>query len=157
MAAEFSFDGTAVHSVIKDIAHNMAKIKEFRKEYTGLLAAIVFRDVVKHFEEEKGPKGSWEPWSDVYRKRLEMIGRDGNKILQFNGRLRQTFKPTNFKTMADAIYWFNNAKTKGGYPYAWGHDEGDGKLPQREFMYLSGEAMEDIIDNTLKFAVSKGI
>jgi hypothetical protein len=54
--------------------------------------------------------------------------------------------------------WFNDARTKDGYPYAAGHDKGTaaGKK-QRDFMWLSDKAMDKISQQTLQFMIDEGI
>lgn len=148
MIAEF--DDKEVRSFLKQLDTRLAKIKDGKKEYYGLLSAIIYRDINRHFEEEEGPGGPWKQWSPEYRKHLESIGRAGNKILQFNGRMRQNFKPSNVRTVNAGIQWFNNAKTKSGFPYAGFHDE------SRPFMWLSDNAKDDIEKNTLAFLLDKG-
>lgn len=157
MSFEAVLDDKEVRSFISDISNRVSEAKEGRKQFVGLLSSIVFRDVTTHFEQEKGSQGTWKPWSAIYRKHLSSIGRAGNKILQFNGRLRQNFMPTDFKTSSAGITWFNNAVTKSGYPYAWGHNEGDGKLPKRDFMWLSDSALEDISAQTLQYMIQEGV
>ncbi len=151
MAAEVSFDDEKIQRFLAGINKNINSVKGNKRQYLGLLSAIVYKDVMEHFQNEEGPQGSWAPWSDAYKKRLEQIGRSGNKILQFNGRLRQNFLPTNYKSTEKGISWFNNAKTKSGFPYAAAHDEGEGNLKKREFMFLSDKAMDGIIEQTLGF------
>jgi len=157
MAAEFIFEDKQVKDFISAIAKNMSHVQGVKKEYVGLLSALVIKDVDDHFAKEEGPKGKWQPWSDIYRKHMNRTGNGGRGLLKFSGRLRQNFKPTDYKKSSEGVMWFNNAKTKSGYPYAAGHDEGDGKLPQREFMYLSDKALDDIAGQTLMFVLDKGI
>lgn len=115
------------------------------------MSAIVFRDIIQHFERQEGDGGPWKAWSPRYAKFMASIGRSNNKILQFSGRLRQSFQPTNVRTSAEGITWFNPAKTSKGFPYAAAHDEGGPTLPQRRFMWLSGGALSDIETQILKF------
>jgi hypothetical protein len=118
----------------------------------------VFQDINQHFERQEGSKGPWEKWSASYAKYMQSIGRGGNKILQYSGKLRQNFKPTDFKSVSNGILWFNDARTKDGYPYAAGHDKGTaaGKK-QRDFMWLSDKAMDKISQQTLQFMIDEGI
>lgn len=157
MAMEAFFDDKEVSKFLSEMDKRLKDIENGKKQYLGLLSSIVYRDVLEHFENERGPKGAWDPWSDVYREHMQRIGRAGNKILQFNGRLRQNFMPTNVRKSSQGINWFNNAKTQSGFPYAWGHDEGTGKLPQREFMWASEKALDNMAEQTLQFMIEKGI
>lgn len=121
------------------------------KQYAGLLSALVFQDITDHFKDEEGSGGPWESWSDVYEKHMEQIGRGNNNLLQFTGKLRQAFVPTNYRTVPEGILWFNPARTAKGFPYAYAHNEGGPKLPKRDFMWLSGNAMDKIGEITLAY------
>ena len=146
-----------VQDFIKNMDKRLKDIKGGKRKYTGLLSAIVFKDVQSHFTAEEGPKGPWAKWSPSYVEQLKKAGRAGNKKLQYTGKLRQNFKPTDVKSSARGILWFNDAVTKSGYPYAAGHNDGDGQLPQREFMWLSGSALDDINVQTLQFMIDEGV
>jgi hypothetical protein len=104
-----------------------------------------------HFKKEEGPDGKWKPWSDAYKQAMEKAGYGGNKILQFSGRLRQNFKPSSYRKDAKGILWFNDAQTKGAFPYAAFHDE------TREFMWASPKAIDQICEQTLAFMMEEGI
>ena len=114
------------------------------KELGGIISSNVFKDVIDHFETEEGSVGNWAAWSDAYQNHMEKIGRSGNKILQFSGKLRQNFTPKKYRSVPGGILFYNNAKTKSGFPYAWAHNEGEGDLPTRDFMWLSEIAMRDV-------------
>jgi phage gpG-like protein len=157
MAMEAVFEDKELRKFLQNMDERLAEVKDGKKQYMGLLSAIIFKDVIEHFEKEEGPNGKWKPWSAIYRKHMADIGKSGNKILQFDGRMRNTFKPTNSRASSDGISWFNNAKTKGGFPYAAAHDEGGGKLPQREFMWASDNALEKMAGQTLAFILEAGV
>lgn len=157
MGSEVEFQDEGLRKFLGQIDKNLASIKGGKKEYSGLMSALVFQDVLSHFEQEKGSDGKWQPWSSAYADAMAKAGYGGNKKLQFSGRLRQNFKPTSFRSVKDGVLWFNDAQTKGGFPYAFAHDAGGDKLPKREFMWLSDAAMEKIADQTLQFLIEKGI
>lgn len=120
------------------------------RQLAGIISANVFRDIMAHFDQEEGPGGeSWAGWSEIYSEHMAKTGRAGNKILQDRGRLRQSFTPTNYKTVTGGVVFYNAARTSEGFPYAAAHNEGGRKLPQREFMWLSEVAMEEIADAAL--------
>lgn len=48
--------------------------------------------------------------------KMKELGKGGNKILQDSGRLRNSFKPQNYRSVSEGILWFNNAQTKSGFP-----------------------------------------
>jgi phage gpG-like protein len=152
--AELSFESEQWQKVIKRLDKKWDDIKN-RKEFGGIIAASVYKDVMEHFDQEKGPDGKWISWSEAYAAHLQKIGRGGNKILQFSGNLRQRFTPQSWRSKAEGVLFFNNAKTKSGYAYARGHDEGQGKLPKRSFMWLSSKAIDSIIRQTLKWLEEK--
>lgn len=151
------FDDAEVREFLSDISAKTASIKGAKKEYAGLLSAIVYQDVIQHFEKEQGSGGPWAKWSESYRESMEKRGRAGNKILQDSGRLKNSFLPKNYRQTSGGILWFNPAKTKTGFPYAAAHDEGGPKLPQRDFMWLSNQAMDKIEIQTLQFLLEKGL
>lgn len=122
-----------------------------KRDYIETIAAFVFQDVIDHFDKEKGPSGGWQEWSKAYSKHMTKIGKSGNKILQDNGNLRQSFKPTNWRRQRNSILWFNDAKTKSGAPYAVIHDEGLGPQPKRNFMWLSKDAENAISEATAAY------
>jgi len=151
------FDDKQVRDFIKLVSKNIDEIKGRVPKYVGLLSALVFKDVMDHFQKEAGPEGSWKDWSDIYAAHMVKIGRGGNKLLQYYGRTRNSFMPTNYRKHSQGIMWFNNAQTSKGFPYAQAHNEGgrtSGRPPQREFMWLSDKAMDDISEQTLAFLVS---
>lgn len=151
MSFEFAFENKEAKTFLKQITKQVKGVSDRSKEYIGVLSPLVFADVIKHFQDQMGSKGKWAPWSDFYKQHMKEIGKSGNKILQDTGRLRGSFKPTNYRVQSDAILWYNNAKTKSGFPYAVAHNDGLKPMPQRDFMYLSDEAKEKIEEVTLAF------
>jgi phage gpG-like protein len=121
------------------------------------MSAIVHGDVMRHFEDQQGSEGPWEKWSKSYREQMDRKGKGGNKILQDTGKLKQNFKPNHYRSSSKGLYWYNNAVTKGGFPYAYAHDEGGDQLPKRDFMWLSDDALEEVGDQTLAFLLEEGI
>jgi hypothetical protein len=159
MAESFiaEFDDQEVKSFLRSVDKNLKNIKDGHRKYTGLLSAIVYQDIKDHFENEAGSNGPWKQWSKFHRERMQEIGKGGNKILQDSGRLRNNFKPTNVKKTKEGFLWFNDAKTKKGFPYAAAHDVGGPKLPKRDFMWLSEKAMGRIEIETLQFMLDEGV
>ncbi len=151
------FDDKEVREFLNQIDSRLKNIKGGKKEYTGLLSAIVYADIIKHFEDELGSGGPWKAWSTSYKEQMDKDGKGGNKILQDTGRLRQNFKPSKVRRVNQGFLWFNDAQTKNGFPYAAAHDQGGGKLPMRDFMWLSNEAMDKIEVQTLQFILEKGV
>jgi len=152
---EATFEDKEVADFLKSIATNLNKVKGGDNKFAGLLSAIVFRDVIGHFTQQEGSEGPWAPWSESYLEHMKKIGRQNNMILQFTGRLRDSFRPTNFKATSEGLLWFNRAKTSEDFPYAYAHDTGGGRLPKRDFMWLSDKAVEDISEQTLNFMLDE--
>lgn len=151
------FDDKEVRSFINELIGKTKTVKSFGREYIGLLSAIVYADVINHFQQEQGSEGPWAKWSQGYREQMKKKGRSGNKILQDTGRLRQNFSPSKNRKTSSGILWFNNAKSKDGRPYAAEHDQGFGRIPKRDFMWLSDGALEKITYQTLQFLIDKGV
>lgn len=153
---EVVFDDEKVNKFLQDLGLGISAVTNKQRQWLNLMSAIIFKDVQGHFKKEEGPEDAWKEWSNSYQKHMESIGRGNNLKLQFSGKLRNNFLPTNYKTQKDGVLWYNNAKTSNGYAYAWGHNEGDGKLPQREFMWASDEAIDAMSEQTLQFILEYG-
>lgn len=152
--AELKFKAKRALGMIGNLEKGIDGVADKNKQYLDLLASIAFRDIIRHFQSEEGPEEAWEPWSEIYEAHMIKIGKGGNKILQDTGNLRQQNQPANRRKVQDGVLFFNPAKTKGGFPYAFAHDNNEQprkKLPRRPFMWLSENALEDMAQNTLKF------
>lgn len=112
-------------------------------------ATVGFRDIIKHFQEEKGSEGKWKKRSASTQAAYKRLGKKNrtfnpsNKLLQLTGDLRKAFLPGNIENKGrDAILFFNPT------PYAAVHDKGSKKqgIPQRDFMYLSEKAQDKMLD-----------
>ena len=157
VAAEF--DSKELTAFLKQVQDNYRKLTKNDIDIWKAFSAIAFADVIKHFEQEAGPTGRWTKWSDLYEKHLNRIGRGGNKILQFSGRMRGSIQMTNEASRArNGILLFNPAQTSRGFPYAKAHNEGGPKLPKRQYFWLSDRAMDLIVLKTLDFMLEeKGV
>lgn len=158
--AEFNFDNKNWQRILKKIEKKWADVKN-RGAISGIIAAVVFREIQDHFAKKEGPKGPWDEWSKAYRKHLEKTGRSGRNILQTGSppRLRQAIMPTNspkdmpFRKMLDGVLFYNNATTKSGFPYAAHHDEGRSswKGNPRSFMWISNKGVNEVADQIGKW------
>lgn len=146
---EYAFESKEARDFLRNLLKRSQDVSS--KAFAAFLSPFVFADIIEHFQDQTGSKGKWKHWSKFYREHMVEIGKGGNKILQDTGRLRGSFKPTNFRIGSDSIVWYNNAKTASGFPYAAAHDQGGPKLPQRDFMYLSDKAQDKIETATLEF------
>jgi hypothetical protein len=95
------FDNKEVNAFLKNLDKKLKGVKDGHKKYVGLLSAIVYKDVMAHFEKEEGSKGPWEKWSSFYKDKMDEQGKGGNKILQDTGKLRNNFKPQNYKIIKE--------------------------------------------------------
>jgi hypothetical protein len=157
-----TFDDKEVRKWLSEVSSKLKKSKDAHKDYVILLSAIVYKDIIDHFDKEMGPDGKWKKWSRLYSEMMTKRGKSGNKILQDTVNLRQRVGPIerggNFRKAKDGILWFNNAKTKKDFPYAFAHDndtESRKTLPRRSFMWLSDKALESISKQTLEFLMSE--
>lgn len=157
MATEVELQDEEVRQFIKNLQTRTKRVKGADAKYIGLLSAIVYADVIRHFEEQQGSQGPWEKWSDSYTEYMKEQGKGGNKILQDTGKLRNNFKPQKVRSTNAGILWFNDAKTKKGFPYAAAHQDGGSRLPKRDFMWLSNDAIDKIAVQTLQFILEEGL
>lgn len=146
MPSEVILQDAKVRKFIND---KIKKIDGLEKALGGLISSVVSRDVDDHFRYEQGPNGRWRAWSTIYTEYMKRRKRGGNKILQDTGNLRQHSVPTPFRNIKGGALFYNNAKTKGGFPYAMAHQEGLGRLPKRKFLWLSKGAMQAITRQVL--------
>lgn len=174
--SEIQFNYEAWDKLLSGVRAKWKKV-ENRKEFGGIIAATVFQNIMKHFEEEMGPDGPWEKWSKSYMQSIAGLvafrrvqgrtiaitddkflsknkpPRKPGKKLQASGRLRNSFKPRSWRAENVGIVFFNKAQTKDGFPYAAHHDKGpsaaNGK--PRTFMFLDKEGMENLADRVAKW------
>lgn len=151
------FENDEVKKFLESLESNLKKVKDGDFKYRGLLSSIVYADVMDHFNKQESDSGPWKQWSSGYKKYMRSIGKEGNKILQDTGRLRNNFKPQKVKRTSQGYMWFNDASTSKGFPYAYAHNEGGPQLPKRKFMWLSNNAIDKISVQTLQFIISEGL
>lgn len=133
-------DDSAVRRYFKSVKLNLDLPNKFLK---AAYATIGFGDIIKHFNQERDSDGNkWQPLAEsTLRSRARGRGRRGARILQDTGNLRQSFSATNTQNAGRGeIRIFNNA------PYSGSHDNGipERNLPQREFMYFTDRAVDDM-------------
>jgi phage gpG-like protein len=126
-------------------------------------SVVAFKDVIAHFKDEKGPDGAWAEWSPSYKRQRERIAdrlatpsarrrasRAGVKPVAFSkklvltGTLRQSFMTPFDRPSGNEVSVLVNHT-----PYARRHDLGGGNVPQRQFMWLSNNALDLIASNFL--------
>ncbi len=145
MAGEVHFDSKEWQSMIRTIEK---KVKDPRPMLKAAFNTRGFKDIISHFTNETGPDGGWVPHAPATAKR-----RGPNaKLLQDTGNLRRNFTPSNIKNKdRNSILFFNPT------PYGGIHDRGskERNVPQREFMWLSDEAQEDMLKIILDLVVKE--
>ena len=145
-----NFESKKAQKFFQNLVKNERKITDRQKDYVDTISAFVFKDIHDHFEKEMGSEGKrWPEWSEAYTKHMIRKGKGANFILQDTRHMFNSFKPTSWRKANRGILWFNNAKTKTGFPYAGMHNDGGtneqgNKVPQRRFMWLSKKAMGEI-------------
>lgn len=147
------FKDKEVKEFLDQISKNLKAANENKlNKIARLFSVVVFKDIINHFKEAKGPTEPWAKWSDLYTDLQTRRGKrwPGN-ALRFSGFLIQSFKPTNYRLTNEGLLWFNNAKTKGGFEYAYHHDEG--AIKTRPYMWLSKDAFEEIAQIALNSLV----
>jgi phage gpG-like protein len=149
---DIEFDSEAVLKFTETMSLGLAALKDRDMKFASMVSPIIFRDIIKHFEQEAGPTGRWVEWSKSYQNAIAKgWARKPGKILQDTGRMRNAFQISSFRRGANGYEWFNPAKTASGFPYAAAHDEGGPKLPQRQFMWLSSTALDQVMQITFAF------
>ena len=133
---------------LRRLQRKVSEVKGGKAAFAALCSAVVFKDVIEHFDEERGSEGKWAKWSAAYTKHMNSIGKGGNKILQDTGKMRNALTPIRagrgYKNVSDGILWFNKVG------YSGRHDRGEGQT-KRDFMWLGKAALEDIEKVTLAF------
>lgn len=156
---KIEFDYKAAQAWLQSIDDGVKAVKTVKKDYVDTISVYVMQDYTQHFLKKEGPEGKWPAWSTFYVEHLKKIGRSGNQLLRFDNRMFNTFKETNYRIKKTEIEFYNDAKTKDGFPYAYAHDNDDAprtRLPKRQFMWLSDEALSTITKATL-FFIEKGM
>lgn len=142
------FDDEQIRNFVTKLQKKVESAKNGAKIFQDILNATVIQDVTKHFKDQQGEEGPWKPWSENYAKFMARIGKSGNNILQDTGRLRQGITPG--RAGSEFVEWVNQVN------YAATHNYGDEtrNIPERDFMWLSEEAMEAVSEKTIAFLLS---
>ena len=100
-----------------------------------IISGMMRRNVMDHFKTESGPRGKWQalaPSTIAWKKKHKY-----KWILRNSGNLWRRNLPRNDNKKA----WVEN-----DVEYAAKHQFGKGRIPQREFMWLSKKALKYIVD-----------
>lgn len=110
----------------------------WRKILKSLVSVFGFKDVIDHFDNEQGEGREWPKLSPQYGE-WKSKKYPGRQKLILHSRLRQSFLPANTRYEGkDGVAFFNPVE------YADKHDIGKDGVPQRQFMWLSGRAMDQL-------------
>lgn len=101
------------------------------------VSTYMYKDVMDHFGKEQGDTGGWTPLK--YR-----VG----KPLQDTGRLKNSIRPTNTK---------DTAIVGTNLIYAATHNYGRDNIPQRKFLWLSKQIIDQITKIIGKFSIGDSI
>lgn len=120
--------------------------KRWKRALKALVATVGFKDVVKHFQDQRGEDGRWPKLNPSYARWKRRQGK--TKMLVLSGQLRQGFLPSNITDAGRmGVALFNPVE------YSGKHDRGEG-VPKRQFMWLSRSAM-DLMEKGFAFAVTR--
>lgn len=133
-----------------------AKVKDPSALLKAAFMTAGFKDIIQHFEDERGPAGKWRPRSAATQAQYAMRQKSNsryspsNKILQLTGNLHKSILPSNTKKLS-----YNSIEIWANSVYGHRHDSGTNGMPQREFMWFSDKAqglMANIV-SSLAFGV----
>lgn len=151
--AEISFEAIFESKQMEEYLSKLQKkIKETKGGSSALqkrMSPIVFSDIIKHFENKEGPDGAWEPWGEARQKQYDREGK--GELLRYNGTLMNSLQPGSGKTQANAEFmrWYTPVE------YSNVHNEGTDKVPKREFMWISDDALELTAKATLDWILEE--
>ncbi|WP_020403759.1 phage virion morphogenesis protein [Gracilimonas tropica] len=155
------------NEIIVDLGNSLKRVNEMglrlknTKELTATISETMLSDISQHFEDEKGPDGPWPDLAESTKEERRKKGYWPGKILQRQSRgsgLLGSLQPE---------YDDNSAGVTTNKVYAAAHNFGLGErsvvasgksmpaIPQREFMWLSTEAREEIGDTVSDYIVGE--
>ena len=153
--SEVIFQDKKVRKLLNNFLKKSKAIASKKRDYVTLLSSVVFADTMDHFKKRRDEKGKWADWSPNYKLFLKRKKRLSNKKLQYTGTLRQNMMPIrtggNSKIDSRGILWMNKTKYAAAHNYGYKKNN----IPQREFMWLSKSALEDMSKKTLLFLKGK--
>ena len=139
--------------------------KRFEKASEYLKVAVSTKgraDVLDHFANQSGPSGRWPPRSPKTQADYARRGKTNakynpsNLLLQLTGRLRGSILPAGREGGVKVINK-NAVMLFSAVEYSRAHDEGiPGRLPQRQFMWLSSKGNEEVA-NVFLGAIMDGL
>ena len=141
MALTVRIDDKRAKKLINDIL-GRAKNKEVALK---LIATQMHRNVLKHFDEEKGSGGKWKALAPSTKKWKAKHGY--SKPLQNTGQLRRRNFP---------LTETNKAIVENRVGYASTHQFGTNKVPKRDFLWLSTLEIKSIVNYMKNYLVRGG-
>ena len=144
MATTITIEDKELTARLDKIINNLKDKLPFHKK------ALIFmrQDILRHFDEKKGSKGSWQSVSKPYALYKSKKGKNPSNILQFSGQLRQSISEFQRASEDEASIGTNKV-------YGPTHQYGRGNIPQREFLWLSVDAKDKIIEIAKKYFIGE--
>ena len=147
----------------------LKKLKRGDKLLRTAFFVVGFGDLIDHFKKQAGPTSKWKKRKASTQKAYRNIGSGkwkapkgaqrrsfstSNKLLQLSGDLRKSILPKQLKRKTRRI-GKNAIALISDLKYSRDHDEGSKKkkIPQRNYMWLSGKAQKSIVLNVLDLAL----
>lgn len=112
------------------------------------VAIMGWRDILTHFQQQRGPDGPWEPLARNRRRKGNPKKGLGHRILQDTGTLRSSI---GWRTEGVDAVLFTNLE----YADYHEHQLKDYKRPKRSFLWISNIAMKNILLYVAKVLTDK--
>lgn len=163
MAVQFAtLKAEAVRKYLKRVKDKVRVPANILRTVSNIFA---FKDIIDHFKRQTGEKSQWKrrasSTQDAYKaikegRRKPPSGTSrrsfnpSNRILQLTGALRKSFirgKARKFRKDSVII--------KSNIDYSGKHDLGLGRMPKRDFMWLSRKARVLMLKSMLELAAGK--
>lgn len=133
-------------TTIDDLQGLYTELEDLRKPFT-VIKAKMYKEIIRHFEEEEGPDGKWERWQFRGRRiNYRPYGRGGNKMLQDTGRLRNSFM---WDLLPDEIRVFTEVE------YASYHQFGTSKMVARPFLWFEERSYEEWAEYIVEYLLRR--
>jgi len=135
-----------LEELTQEMGHLFSSLSDLRKPFN-IIKAKMHREIIKHFEEERGPDSRWERWH--WRGRIlnyRPYGRGGNKILQDTGRLKGGFA---WNLLPLEIRVFNEID------YASYHQFGTRRMVARPFLWFEDRSIENWANTVVNFILRR--
>lgn len=143
--------GVDAHELIEALDNVLKGMKRDFMQVSPIISRIMLSDVQGHFSKGMGPEGQWKDLKQSYVDRLGTKNR--RSYLYRTGKLLRGIKTNPLKKSARVTVQSDYAKIHnfGGTPEL----KFNNTMPKREYMYLSKEAQDQIVDLYTSFIKGK--